>query len=742
MSLCSFFASRLRVVSLIALGSAIRKAPAVTRKLKFVIALHNHQPVGNFDHVFEHAHAHSYKPMLDAFERFGEIKFCLHYSGVLLEWIQEHHPETFDQLRRMVASGQLELIGGGMYEPILVMLGDADRHGQLRMQSDYQKEHFGAEPAGGWLTERVWEQGLVAGLADAGLRYTAVDDSHFKFAGLPPQQMAGYFVTEDRGRTLAVFPMDEFLRYSIPFKSVEENIDYLRGLYEDENAQVVCYGDDGEKFGVWPGTYKHCFEEGWLWRFLEALRDNSEWLETVTGADAVETTKPLGRVYLPDASYREMMEWALPTPTHIRHTQFLKDVKEKGLFEEGRYFIRGSVWRQFRQRYAEASEMYSRMMTVSRRLETLKASEADKAAIRRELYQGQCNCPYWHGVFGGLYLAHLRFAIYKHLILADNMIDRKRRKSDAYVDVEQADFDFDDRPEIELSNAKIAAFLKPDRGGHLYELDVREIASNVTATLTRVREEYHHRMLEGDAEQSGEDGEPKSIHESIVLKDPTLREKVVFDPYKRESLIDHLLPREADFESFKKGTHLELADFTTGEYAASVRKKRDKVLANLSRTAQVHGGPEPMSLELTKTVALGKAADGLEVTYRLANLSEHTIDAQFAVENHAALLAGDAPDRYYFDPTAGVNLGPLIGELQLDGLPEFDIIDEWQRLRMRLVFGEPASLWTFPINTVSQSEGGLELTYQGSVILARWPLALEPGQTWQTTVMVLAEMLK
>ena len=73
------------------------------------------------------------------------------------------------------------------------------------------------------------------------------------------------------------------------------------------------YADDGEKFGSWPKTYKHVYEDGWLEQFLETLRRNKDWIRTTTFREAVEKLPSRGRVYLPDASYREMMEWALPS---------------------------------------------------------------------------------------------------------------------------------------------------------------------------------------------------------------------------------------------------------------------------------------------------------------------------------------------------------------------------------------------------------------------------------------------
>ena len=49
--------------------------------------------------------------------------------------------------------------------------------------------------------------------------------------------------------------------------------------------------DDGEKFGMWPGTNKHVYENGWLDKFLNAIEENSDIVETTTFSEVLETMK-------------------------------------------------------------------------------------------------------------------------------------------------------------------------------------------------------------------------------------------------------------------------------------------------------------------------------------------------------------------------------------------------------------------------------------------------------------------
>src|SRR5690606_30063767 len=123
-----------------------------------------------------------------------------------------------------------------------------------------------------------------------------------------------------------------------------------------------------------------------------------------------------GEIYIPDCSYREMTEWALPTARQTQLKNLEQQQKHNSEWQNIRSFIRGGFWRNFRVKYPESQEMYARMLGISERLENLtrEGAEPEQAELlnqaRTELYRAQCNCSYWHGAFGGLYLPHLRNA--------------------------------------------------------------------------------------------------------------------------------------------------------------------------------------------------------------------------------------------------------------------------------------------------------------------------------------------
>ena len=170
--------------------------PAPSRRA-LLLCLHNHQPVGNFDSVIEGAARDAYLPFLRTLADFPSVKITIHFSGFLLRWLAERSPDTFSLLKLLSDRGQAEVLGGGMYEPILALLPERDRLGQIEAFAAEVERFFGKTPEGIWLAERVWEPSLPRPLHQAGVEWTVVDDIHFKMVGLEEGDLLGYRLTEE-----------------------------------------------------------------------------------------------------------------------------------------------------------------------------------------------------------------------------------------------------------------------------------------------------------------------------------------------------------------------------------------------------------------------------------------------------------------------------------------------------------------------------------------------------------------
>ncbi|MCS6988025.1 MAG: DUF1926 domain-containing protein [Chloroherpetonaceae bacterium] len=692
------------------------------KKINLIFATHNHQPIGNFDSVFVENYDRAYKPFLDVFEKFPRLKIAKHYTGILFEWLAQNRPELLDRLKTLVSKGNVELISGGFYEPILAVIPDEDKIGQIQKLTKFIKKHFGYDAIGLWLAERIWEQHLVKPLAQAGVKYVILDDTHFKYAGLTDDQLYGYYITEEQGYSTYLFPVSKTLRYTIPFEDVSATIDYLRDIATEDGKRIAVFADDGEKFGGWPGTYEHVYVRNhWLEKFFQALDDNRDWIRMMTFKEALAELKPVGRIYLANASYAEMMHWALPnTKSFQDYETFEKRLKEEGLYDQYNIFVRGGFWRNFMVKYPESNQMHKRMLEVSKRARALQEKGLKVSAKTLDkLWAAQCNCPYWHGVFGGTYLPNLRHPIYQNLIEAECELDKLDGRDEMVVATIE-DFDSDGQDEAILKNSELALYFKPSEGGKLIELDYKPARKNIIDVVTRREEGYHKRLLQA-RQRKGE--MIAEMHNAVQTKEEGLEEHLVYDWYRRGSLIEHFLPLDTTLDELRRNHARELGDFLLGPFEVSLGGAKAKRTLTMTRVGVLHLNGANHSLKLVKAITLEKGKAEFVVDYSLALQGEGKFKLCFGVEHVYGLLAGDAPDRYYYFDGVSLENNRLnsAGETRskMVGLK-----DEWLKINARLDATEEARVMRYPIETISLSEGGFERVYQGSCVVMLFEVEL------------------
>ena len=631
--------------------------------LGFVFGVHLHQPVGNFDHVFEQHLRDVYRPLVERLAERRFFPFTLHLSGPLLEWLEAHDTGYLDLIGRLAADGHLELLLAGFYEPVLASLPPADRVEQVGWMREAIRRRFGVTATGLWLTERVWEPDLAADLAAAGVRYVVLDDRHFLVSGFERDQLHAPFWTESGGRRVALFPIDERLRYLIPFKPPAAIAAYLRELRTAGQALAV-FVDDGEKFGGWPGTKDWVYTRGWLAQFLDAmvaLVAAGDVRLTTPGA-ALEQVPSAGLAYLPTASYREMEGWALPPAAALRLARLEHELGETRMAGPEGALVRGGHWRNFLVKYPEANRMHKKMLALS----ALCRDRGDPPAARRAIGRAQCNDAYWHGVFGGLYLPHLRAAVWRNLAHAE----RELRHGEPLV-AEQLDLDGDGATEIWIHASSFSALVSPRRGGVIEEYTLFEPGVNYADVLTRRREAYHELPREqGDPPaQAAAEGTP-SIHE---LERPSRPERLPpIDPADRALFVDRVLSGDVTREMYSAGAFAPALSWARTPFDVSIDRLPDAVELVLHPEQQ------------------GILAGLIEKRMRFSRSGRLTVTYRW----DPAAFPRDA----FFCPEISVSR-----ELELDLAPASDV-------------------WSFPFATVARSERGFEETVQGISYTPRWPI--------------------
>jgi len=692
------------------------------KTVNFIFGIHNHQPVGNFDFVMEDAYRQSYLPFIEIVEEFSDIHITFHFSGCLLEWLDANHPDYLDRIAALVARGNVEIISGGFYEPVLAMIPDVDKVGQIRMMNDFIQKRFNYPAKGLWLTERVWEPHLAKPIAEAGIKYITVDDYHFLSNGKEESELTGHFLTEEQGKTLGIFPISQKLRYAIPFQDPQTTIDHLAQFATDDGETVVVMADDGEKFGVWPGTHEQVFTKGWLKDFLAALRKNSEWLKTLTFAEWYENHSPKGRIYLPTASYFEMSEWSLPWAAGEKFADLVHEFEHKKRIDEVRPFVKGGIWRNFLFKYDESNWMQKKMLHLSERLHALESTELspnqrkELDLARLDLWRGTCNCAYWHGIFGGLYLPHLRQAIYSELLICERRLnkigDRKGFR------ITEMDFDADGENEIICDYGNLHTVIAPHRGGMITEISMMDKAFNLLNTIKRYRESYHRKVLLSDnEEQTNASG---SIHDLVLSKEKGLDKYLKYDKYPRKNLLDHVIHPAVSLDRFHDGEYFEDSDFIAGRYTPEFDEKTRTL--TLSRDGWINW----QKFNIKKMIVFDKTA--LKITYTLTNSDKKENIFRFGPEFNFALLGGDSPDRYYVADGEKTAEPALNSSGVLAGIKALGVVNEWDKFKAEVHAPQAAEFWRFPVETVSLSEAGFERIYQSSVIIPWFDVRLKAGE--------------
>jgi alpha-amylase len=263
-------------------------------------------------------------------------------------------------------------------------------------------------------------------------------------------------------------------------------------------------------------------------------------------------------------------------------------------------------------------------------------------------------------------------------------------------------------------------------GGHVYELDVRHALANVLATLDRRPEPYHRTIVERAALlASGVEIGSATDHDRVVFKQDGLAQLLVYDLHPRKALIDHFYPLDVTPHDLMACADVDCGDFGSGTYLSKVHRSGSHVSLVMERPGKANGH----AVRIQKTLTLEAGSPTLEVNYVLEDLPMDSA-LHFAVELNLAAMAGHADDRYYTD-TGGTKLGMLDSRLELATTEGLNLTDEWLDLAISLRWSHSGGVWCFPIETVSQSEGGFEGVYQSSAVIPHWVVTGDVNRRWE-----------
>ncbi|MEA3315606.1 MAG: alpha-amylase/4-alpha-glucanotransferase domain-containing protein [Campylobacterota bacterium] len=643
-------------------------------KTSLLFGIHCHQPIDNFDWVIYDAIKKSYKPFFETLEKFPDFKCSVHFSGSLFEFIEKNDTELFDLIKKL--SPQIEFFSGGFYEPVLASIPSKDRVAQIKKLNRYIKKHFSQTPKGLWLTERVWDNSIIKDIKACGIEYVMVDDYHIKTSGLDTDTTNGYFITEDGGETIGLFPINQDLRYAIPFYSLEDTNRLINDINNNSGKNAAIIFDDGEKFGIWPNTYETVYEKKWLEDFFtQTLEDKN--IEVQTFKDYYNSNKPIALTYLQTVSYFEMGEWSLKADDTIKLEEMLKEDKIN------LKFLRGGTWKNFFTKYQESNWIHKRVLELSKK-------QIDNKAYKEALYKAQCNDVLWHGVFGGIYLPNLRDNAYKYIIECEKILDNKKER----LDIELNGYD-----DYKFANDELLTIISSKNGGQIFELDLIKNNYNLQNTLTRYKEAYH-KNIEIEDEQKESDN-IKTIHDNMLTVSQDI--SLDYDWYLKKSAIDHIVPLDMSLEEFAKNSFKELADFVNQPFEV---EKSSKEQLKLKREGGIYLDKKYDTI-LNKSYKFKK--NRLSLISSISSNYKKNLNYIQEWNLHFANIKNVTFNGAYLETDKLYsNLEVLANTLTIN--------DSYLKRTLKFNTKNIKKIYISSLNTISQSEQGVDITNQGVTI--------------------------
>lgn len=675
----------------------------MSKTLHLQVVWQHRQPVGNLPGVLEQCFEQCYEPLLRAIEQYPTLRFNFYYSGALLQFLEKKHPGYLERLGHLIREERVEILAGGFYDPILAELSEKDRQGQIRLSRQWWKDRFGIEPAGLSLAPGVWDPSLASSFHRAGIRYTILNHERLMQAGVNEANLFGHYVTEHEGKTLMVLPNNPTALRLMPYGSLDELFSFYRRLANRGESLSLTVSDHAERWGVWRNSHDKVIASGYFSQWLERLRISSDWLKTSTISEHLKKFSPKGKLYPPAGVNWEMGAWSLPPETRNAFFKARSSLEARHDSSQFLPYFQAGSFSGFRMRYAEGNQMYGKSLL----LDDLRAEQkTGTEEVQELLWKAQCNTAYWYATSGGIYLSHLREAVWANLSEAEEKLRRTQRG----WDIQKYDLNSDGTPDVVASHPKISFCLDLQYGGACVELSLLNRHLNIGNTLTRRTEALADAQLDANSRVAWglENATPE-----------------VEDWYRRHLFQDHFIARGAAVADLESMKFVELGDFINQPFVlveSGISEGAAKIV--LEREGGIYRNGQKQEVVLRRTLTWAKNAGSLLAEYEITNRSVLPLEAVFATELNL-MVSSDLlnPDQFQI----GKQQRPLTQAFQESQLGELKLNSPAKNMGIHFVLGQPAEFWTFPLLSRHRSEGEVQTLRQGNSLWFGWHEKIPAG---------------
>ena len=418
----------------------------------------------NFNSVSEYKMIYDnyYKPLVSFLYANPDFSFSFYFSGPEFEYIKKKNPEFLEILKKLVDRKQVELIGGGFYNPVFPLLFPMDRSGQVDLLSTAIRKATGKRPRGVCLCASAWDPSLVTSFETCGMEYVELDSSLIskdKNLFLP-------IVMADRGKSIKILPVhndfipneneepsDLLLRIKKAVEKVSKN-DTLNPD-ADRCATVILHKDQIEPL----------LKNKWLEKFLNEIKENySDSIKLNLPAVSVKNSTAFIQSYIHAGISADIAKWAkLPFQEC--------EVKDSSV----------NIY-DFMQTYKRSQALYNRMIFVSLLVNQCHGDKMRKKTAREYLWAAQCGDAYVCKASGILVNSQERQNAYRKLTDAEKLV---RECEEFKESISSFDYNCDGFKEYVCRMDKYNACINL-KGGSIFELDVMKDSGNYADNMSRV----------------------------------------------------------------------------------------------------------------------------------------------------------------------------------------------------------------------------------------------------------------
>lgn len=418
-----------------------------------------------------------YKPLISFLYSHPKFKFTFSFTGEQLAWYKKNCPEFLKVLGELNSRRQIEILGGGYYNPIFPLLYPMDRTGQIEKLSSEIRDLIGKRPRGISLFASSWESSLISTFQSCGMEYAILDSSLIP----PSKQLYLPIITADKGKTLCIFPSfsnfepDENITPSAYLKNIisaikkvsKENIPFSE---VDERTVTVDLG-------------KHLtgrlLKSGWIEDFLEELENSySGTIELSLPLTCRRESASFVQSYIPAGISSKISLWALIPFTAVQN-------KEKFPL---------TIYDLFRT-YPRHQALYNRMLYVSMLLNQCHGDKMRKKAAREKLWESQEGKAFIYSPSEAEFNSKRRFLAYKSLAEAEKLI---REAEDFTESITAFDYNCDGNDEYICHMNQYNACIGLESGS-VFEFDVMKNFINYTDNYSRLEkfDDYTDKFTRG-----------------------------------------------------------------------------------------------------------------------------------------------------------------------------------------------------------------------------------------------------